>query len=133
MRCAIDCIKILIEHYEINEEKAIKLLDEVENKINEQGLSIYDFITLTNKYYLHCIAKKSMFFPKQLPCVIYLKGKRTGHYMMLMKKEHFHFIVYDPSIEYKRIHKIWLYLYWSHICILCYNETKEVRNESKYY
>lgn len=121
MRCGLECMSYLLDYYEFNEQVKEKVINDMNECLSDRGISIYDFICIANRYHLLCNAVKSLWIPKRLPCVLYFKKRGTGHYMILVRKERFHFVIYDPLVQYKRINKIWLYLFWSHTCILCYN------------
>lgn len=122
MRCGIDCMNYLLDYYEFDELSKKTVIDEMNACLSDKGISIYDFICIANRNHLLCRAIRSVWIPKKNPCILYFKRrKHDGHFLILVKRERFHFIVYDPLVQYRKINKLWLYLFWSHICILCYN------------
>lgn len=124
MQCGIYCIAFLLDYYEVQEYLKKSILENANAMLNEQGLSIYDLVNVL-QYAFHCYALKAIFIPNALPCILYLGTKRkTGHYLIVMKRTLFSFIVFDGEYGYKKLNKLRLYLFWSHICILCYNKTK---------
>ncbi len=119
MRCAIDSVARLLKHYKMEQPE---LLLEMEALICEKGISIYDLISLCKKYELYLEARKGLFLPKRVPCILYYRHKKGGHYNVLLHKTWCKLTIYDATLGTRMINKWWFYLFYSHIYIVCYNE-----------
>ncbi|NBK98117.1 MAG: hypothetical protein EOM50_08865 [Erysipelotrichia bacterium] len=125
MLCGLDCINFMLVYYKFENASASLMKEAVMEATTQEGISIYDLVRIANAYGLCSKAIKSLWIPKQLPCILYLKnGEKSGHFLVLIKRRLCSFIVYDETYKYRRINKLRLYLFWSHVCILCYNEKK---------
>ena len=118
MRCAIECLKFLQSYY-LYDFKAIE--EELEKRLCDKGLSILDVVETLNQFHINCKVYKSTFLLKNTPCVLYLKGKKSGHFIVLLKNKGCHVTLYDPYLKKVVVSKWRLYLKWSHISIVCYN------------
>lgn len=118
MKCALFCIKKLSEYYTYETDKVI---EELNTHIGKQGLNLLTLIEVCNNYNVQLKAYQSLFMLKQMPCIILLKPKHKGHYIVILKVNTFTYSVYDETYGIRKIGKLRLYLFWTHISVLCYN------------
>ncbi len=122
MRCALFCIKKLNAYFNFDCEV---LLARLNNCIQDGGVSVYDFITHAEACGLHLQAYRSFFLMNHFPSVILLRPRRCGHYIVLLKRTRFYVFIYDPVYGEKKLHILRLYLVYSKISIVCYNEVEK--------
>ena len=119
MRCAIESVTYLLHHYGIKETR---IIDELNSSLQSDGISIYDLVVIANANSLKLQARKSIFLPNSIPCILYYRHKKGGHYNVLVSKNWYSLTVYDGEFGKKTINKWWFYIFYSHIYIVCYND-----------
>lgn len=112
MKCGIDCVQFIERYYHLQMKSAISYL---KKQISEKGISIYDMLKALSNY--NAKAYKSIFLPKKTPAILYLKGNKTGHFIVLIQKNTYSLTIYDPVFKVCKINKIMMYLQWTHIYI----------------
>lgn len=113
MRCAIECLLFLGEFYKKDTGEGIAYL---ESKLNEKGISVYDLCEALELADFKTKAIKSLFFPQGI-MIILLKGKKTGHFMVVLNKSLFTLKIYDSISGVKKVNKLLIYFLWTHISI----------------
>ena len=108
MNCGIEVLKRLNVILEIDLNDVIK---NCESKVNENGLSMYDFKNELNKK-VPTMAIMSLKFIKNTPWIAYIGSKKNGHYVLVEKIDKYVW-VYDPANKLKKCNKLYFYLLWS--------------------
>ena len=108
MNCGIEVLKRLNEIINIDLNEVIK---NCENKVNENGLSMYDLKMELNKV-LPTYAIMSLKLIRNTPWIAFIGNKKNGHYVLVEKIDKYIW-VYDPANKLKKCNKIYFYLLWS--------------------
>lgn len=118
MNCGVEVLKRLNEMFDIDLNEVIR---NCENKVTDQGLSMYDMYHELNKV-IDCQAIASIKLLKQTPFIAFIGFDSKGHYVLVEKIDRYVHI-YDPAGKYKKCTKLFFYMIWSKKAIvLCYNE-----------
>ncbi len=125
MKCALFCIQKLSEYYQFDSEDICKCM---QTHLNHKGISLYDLMQCLQKCNLHFEMGYHFFIPTQLPCMILLRPKRGGHFVLVLKQTKWKVTLWEERRKTFTISKIRLYVFYSRICIICYNEKRNKEN-----
>lgn len=118
MRCGLDCVSYVCDLRQIPKKEIIKQL---ESRLCQQGISIYDIVTTLQKNGVVANGYRSFFLPKEKNTILYLKMRKTGHFIVLKEKFLYYANIHDPKMGDCKIAKWRLHFLYSHRYILCYN------------
>ncbi len=122
MRCALFCIKKLSEYYEYKTENVI---NELQDAIQKNGISVFDLISICHTNDIELKAFKSTGLIKAFPCILLLRPRSRGHYIVLLEVNRWTCLFSDETYGIRKMSKLRLYLYWSHVSVICYNEKRK--------
>lgn len=115
MDCGYLCLLYL---FKLNGYHSDGLLDDYLKYKTDKGLSIYDLCQLAQMHGYPLQAYRSFKMMHRIPYIMYLRGFKTGHYIVVERVNRFIVDAYDPYLGKCRCFKWLLYLKFSFIVLI---------------